>query len=74
MGARLAALSVVVALAACGGERDEERGGLKPEETVFGDLVTAPGKVGDRADAAVEMHREALEEQLRDSEGGRRDE
>jgi len=44
------------------------------EETVFGDLVTAPGKVEDRTNAAMDMHREALQEQLRESEGAPREE
>lgn len=71
MSARIAALSVAVALAACGGERAGEREGPKPEETVFGDLVTAPGKVEDRVGAAAELRREALQDTLRDSEEGR---
>lgn len=62
-----------VALTACGdGERDErqEREVMKPEETVFRDLVTAPGKVQERTDAAMESHREALEGRLAEDEGG----
>jgi hypothetical protein len=43
---------------------------MKPEETVFRDLVAAPGKVEDRTDAATEAHREALAQELRESEGG----
>lgn len=66
---RLAASLFVLALAACGGERDEEREALKPEETVFGDLIAAPGKVEDRTNAAMDAHREALQKQLRESEG-----
>lgn len=64
-----AALSFLLLLAACGGERNEEREVMKPEDTVFGDLVTAPGKVEDRTQAAMELHREALQKQLRESEG-----
>lgn len=62
---------LLAALAGCGGGGDrEEREVMKPEETVFGDLVTAPGKVEDRANAAVDLHRDALEERLRQDEGG----
>jgi hypothetical protein len=60
------------ALAACGGaegDKPKEREVMKPEETVFRDLVTAPGKVQDRTDAAMEAHRDALERQLAEDEG-----
>jgi hypothetical protein len=57
------------ALSACGGGEREEREVMKPEETVFRDLVTAPDKVQDRTDAAMEAHREALESRLREDEG-----
>ena len=67
--ARFAALTVLLVLAACGGERREEHEGMKPEETVFRDLVTAPGKAEDRTNAAMDAHREALQRQLRESEG-----
>lgn len=69
MTARLAASFLVLALTACGGERAGERASPKPEDTVFGDLVTAPDRAEDRANAAVEAHREALQERLRESEG-----
>ena len=57
------------ALTACGGGEREEREVMKPEETVFRDLVTAPDKVQERTDAAMEMHRDALESRLREDEG-----
>lgn len=66
---RIAALAALLLLAACGGERREEREVMKPEETVFRDLVTAPGKAEDRTNAAMDAHREALQRQLRESEG-----
>lgn len=66
--ARLAVLAVLLVLAACGGERHEERAVMKPEETVFGDLVTAPAKAEDRTNAAMDAHREALQRQLGESE------
>lgn len=64
---------LVAALAACGGgerEEREEREVMKPEETVFRDLVTAPGKVQDRTDAAMDARRDALERRLAEDEGG----
>ena len=67
-------LSMGLALlaAGCGGSEDDERepeeAAMKPEETVFRDYVTAPGKVQDRTDAAMDEHRKALESQIEDSE------
>ncbi len=60
---------LLLALAACGGDDAEEREVMKPEETVFRDLVTAPGKVEDGVNAAMDAHREALDQQIRESEG-----
>jgi len=60
---------LLTATSACGGGEREEREVMKPEETVFRDLVTAPGKVQDRTDAALELHRDALEQRLREDEG-----
>jgi hypothetical protein len=57
-------------VAACGDSPKEERKAPKPEETVFRDLVTAPDKVQQRTDAAVDANRKALEERLREGEGG----
>lgn len=52
-------------LAACGsGERET----MEPEDTVVGDLVTAPERVEERTNAALDAHREALDRQIRDSE------
>lgn len=59
----------LLALAACGGGSDEEHEVMKPEETVFRDLVTAPGKVEDRVDAAGEVHRDMLQQRLDEGEG-----
>ena len=68
-GTRLTAALLFALIAACGGGEKKEREVMKPEETVFRDLVTAPQKAEDRTDAAMDAHREALERQLRDSEG-----
>jgi hypothetical protein len=67
--ARLTAVLLIALLAACGGGEKKEREVMKPEETVFRDLVTAPKKAEDRTNAAMDAHREALEKQLRESEG-----
>jgi len=65
------------ALTACGGgeheEQRKEREVMKPEETVFRDMVTAPGKVQERTDAAMDAHREALESRLAEDEGTRQE-
>lgn len=65
----LAPIALASLLAACGGGAGREPP-PKPEETVFGDLVTAPGKVQDRTDAALDARREALEQRLEADEGG----
>ncbi|MBS1199818.1 MAG: hypothetical protein H6R27_496 [Proteobacteria bacterium] len=68
-------LVTLATLAACGGgDKPAEREVMKPEETVVGDLVTAPERVEDRTNAAMEAHRDALQEQISESEGGSPDE
>ncbi len=69
MSAPLLVTPLLALLAACGGEDAKEREVMKPEETVFRDLVTAPGKVEDSINASMDAHRDALEEQIRESEG-----
>lgn len=59
---------LLAACAACGGG-EEEREVMKPEETVVGELVTAPGRVEDRTNAAMDAHREQLQQRLREDEG-----
>jgi hypothetical protein len=65
---------LLAGLAACGaGDRHEEREVMKPEETVVGGLVTAPDRAAQRTDAAVDVHREALDSRLREDEGDSRE-
>lgn len=65
-------LAFAIACAACGSSDDEKREAeepvMKPEETVFREYVTAPGKVKARTDAAMDVHRKALESQIEASE------
>ena len=64
-------LILLATLSACGsGDKPREREVMKPEETVVGDLVTAPARVEQRTEAAMEAHRQALQQQLSESEGG----
>lgn len=65
------AIILLAALSACGGgDKSREREVMKPEETVVGDLVTAPARVEERTEAALEAHRQALQQQISESEGG----
>jgi hypothetical protein len=68
-GAALTAMLV----AGCGGsdepqEKQDET--MKVEDTAFGPLVTAPKKVQDRTNAAVELNRESMNRRLEEDEGG----
>ncbi len=60
-------LAVLLVAAGCGGGSDDDRKDqpeeppMKVEDTVFGDLVGTQNKARDRANAAVDTHREALE-------------
>ncbi|HEU4515690.1 MAG TPA: hypothetical protein VFR77_00165 [Steroidobacteraceae bacterium] len=64
-------LATTLALAACGGsdEPDEREEPMKVEDTVFAPVVTAPARVQDRANAAVDLHRERMNERLERDEG-----
>jgi len=63
-------LTVALALAGCGGgEPEPEKEPMKVEDTVFGDLIGTQDKARDRANAAVETHRKALESRLEADEG-----
>jgi hypothetical protein len=64
-------LAAVAMLAGCGGsdepEADEEP--VKVEDTAFGPLVGTQDKARDRANAAVDQHREDMNERLERDEG-----
>lgn len=68
------ALAALLPAAGCGGagdDRSREAGEppMKVEDTVVGDLVTAPERVDDRTNAAMDEHREALESRIEADEG-----
>lgn len=64
-------LAVVATLAGCGGqdETDEKEEPMKVEDTAFGPLVGTQDKARDRANAAVDLHRENMNERLERDEG-----
>jgi hypothetical protein len=62
-------------LAGCGtSEPEEQEPPMKVEDTVFAPVVTAPERVQDRTDAAVELHRGNLDRRLQEDEGAPADE
>lgn len=67
----LAALALTAGCGGGGDDRDEEpeEAPMRVEDTVVGDLVTAPGRVEDRTNAAMDRHRESLESRLDADEG-----
>jgi hypothetical protein len=65
-------LAVALALAGCGGADEpeaEEEETMRVEDTVFRDVVGAQDRARDGANAAVELHREALERRIEEDEG-----
>jgi hypothetical protein len=68
-------LTAVVTLAGCGGsdEPAEKEEPMKVEDTAFGPLVGTQEKARDRANAAVEVHRESMNKRLDEDEGANRD-
>jgi len=69
-------LTAVVTLAGCGGSDEpvEKEEPMKVEDTAFGPLVGTQDKARDRANAAVEVHRENLDDRLEQDEGDSRKE
>ncbi len=68
IGVAVAAL----ALGACGGSDEPEKNKespMKVEDTAFGPLIGTQDQARDRANAAVEEHRENLNERLEEDEG-----
>ncbi len=71
----IAGTFAVLAMAGCGkSEPEPEVPPMKVENTVVGDLVGTQDKVRDRTNAAVDVHRAALEEQISESEDSKPDE
>jgi hypothetical protein len=64
-------LGAALALAACGGadEPEKEEPPMKVEDSAFGPLVGTQDKARDRANAAVDLHREQMKERLEEDEG-----
>ena len=65
-------LIVAIATAGCSsgdGPEKKEQPPMKVEDTAFGDLVGTQDQARDRANAAVELHREALDSRLEADEG-----
>lgn len=69
---RVFVIALFATVAACGGhdKKQDDHKVMKPEDTVFRDLVTAPGKVEAQTNEAMAEHRKLLEERLREDEGG----
>jgi len=66
-----AGVVAMLAATACGQaepEAEPEEPPMKVEDTVFGDLVGTKEKARDRTNAAVDVHRAALEAQIEESE------
>ena len=78
MGANFAIgmLALAAVLAGCGGsgEPKEKEEPMKVEDTAFGPLVGTQDRARDRANAAVEVHREKLDDRLEQDEGDSRKE
>ena len=74
-GVAVGMIAAAMAVAACGGgEPEQEEPPMKVEDTAFGPLIGTQDKARDRANAAVEAHRDALDDRLREDEGAPREE
>jgi len=61
----LGLLAIALPLGGCGsGENEPEEPPMKVEDTAFGELVGTQDKVRDRTNAAVDLHREALDSRI----------
>ena len=65
------ALVAALLMTGCGSNEEPEpkEEPMKVEDTVFGDLVGTQDKARDRANQAVDVHREGLESRLEEDEG-----
>lgn len=72
----LGVLTVALTTTGCGSSDapKEEEPPMKVEDTVFGDLIGTQDKARDRANAAVELHRESLDKRLQEDEGAPKEE
>jgi len=71
----IAGTCAALAMAGCGkSEPEPVEPPMKVEDTVFGDLVGTQDKARDRTNAAVEVHRAALEAQISESEDSKPEE
>jgi hypothetical protein len=65
-------MAAALLAAGCGGQDEPEKKNeapMKVEDTAFGPLVGTQDKARDRANAAVDQHRENLEKRLEEDEG-----
>ena len=71
MRAIIATGLLAIMVGGCGGrdEPEESEKPMKVEDTVFAPVVTAPARVQDRTNTAVELHRENMNERLERDEG-----
>jgi hypothetical protein len=72
----IGAVAIALLTAGCGGpdEPEEKEEPMKVEDTAFGPLIGTQDKARDRANAAVELHRESLDKRLDEDEGAPREE
>lgn len=63
-------LAIALSLGGCGGgDPEPEEPPMRVEDTAFGELVGTQDKVRDAANAAVDLHRDALDSRLEADEG-----
>jgi hypothetical protein len=65
-------MTAALLVAGCGGPDEpeqNEKAPMKVEDTAFGPLIGTQDQARDRANAAVEEHRENLDERLEEDEG-----
>lgn len=69
-GMTVGLLAIAWLLCGCGSSEPEpEEPPMRVEDTAFGELIGTQDKVRDRTNAAVDLHRKALESRLEADEG-----